>query len=131
MDVILDAKPDTAAQVNQVLVLRDFDLTTYAYGMNEEPARNFLKLVSAFEAPTPQFGYSSPEMTAGVDALRVASNPTELEAAYRKIAEVWTRDVPALVIAEIPEATIANKKVKGVAFVGSSNVSFANAWMTA
>ena len=59
----------------------------------------------------------------------MASTPAQLEAAYRTIAEVWTRDVPALVIAEVPEATIMNKKVKGVTFVGSSNVSFAQAWI--
>lgn len=131
MTVELDTSNDGVGITQKVLVQRDFDLTSYSFGMNDEAGRTYLKLAGAFGAngQPPQFGYTSDEMLQALDKLRVASTPEQREATFGEITEVWTRDVPAVPIAEIPEAVVHASNLHGIRYEGAAIVLFDKAWL--
>jgi peptide/nickel transport system substrate-binding protein len=128
MEVDLTNKP-TAEIVNQVLVLRDYDLVTWAYGMVDEFPANYVQLAGTFSAPAGRYGYSSPEMVAGIDKMRTAKSQDERVAAIKTVSEIWVRDMPAHVITAIPQALVHTPKLNGVTRNAGSNLMFDKAWL--
>jgi peptide/nickel transport system substrate-binding protein len=129
MDVATDTTKDTAGVVNQVLVLRDYDLATWALGWLDESDVNYLQLIGSFNEANPRYGYSSPDMTAGIDMLRTADTQDKRVAAYKKISEAWVRDLPGHVTTVIPQAMLYNPKVHDLVRTGQSITLFDKAWM--
>ncbi len=127
-EVELTNKP-TSEIVNQVLVLRDYDLVTWAYGMVDEFPANYVQLSGTFAAPAGRYGYSSPEMVAAVDKMRTARTQEERVAAVKGVSEIWVRDVPAHVITAIPQALVHTPKLHGVTRNAGSNLMFDKAWL--
>ena len=97
---------DTNGVVNRVLVRRDYDLATWAFGLLDESDNNYNQLLSTFASANPRYGYGSAEMDAAIDLLRTADTDAKRTEAYKKISEIWIRDAPAHVIAIVPQAIV-------------------------
>ena len=128
MDAELINKP-TSEIVNQVITLKDYDLTTWAYGMVDEFPANYVQLAGTFGAPSGRYGYSSPEMIAAVDKMRTASAQADRVAAVKTVSEVWIKDMPAHVITSVPQALIMTPKLQGAQRTAGSNVLFDKAFL--
>ena len=114
MDVQASNDTDINGVVAKVLTQRDFDLANWGLAMSDESDGNYTQLLGSFGSASKRYGYSSPEMDAGIEALRVADTDAKKIAAYKTISEIWIRDAPALVITYIPQAVIHNAKVQGI-----------------
>jgi hypothetical protein len=68
-------------------------------------------------------------MLAAVDQLRTADTDEKRVAAYRAIAEVWVRDVPAVVHTNIMQALIHSPKLHDAQRTAMSSVLFDKAWL--
>ena len=128
MEVELTNKP-TSEIVNQVIVLKDYDLATWAYGMVDEFPADYVQLAGTFAAPNGRYGYSTPEMIAAIDKMRTASSQTDRVAAVKAVSEIWVKDMPAHVITTIPQALITSPKLQGVARTAGSNLLFDKAFL--
>jgi peptide/nickel transport system substrate-binding protein len=124
MVVAVDTSKDTAGVVNQVLVLRDYDIATWALGWLDESDVNYLQMIGSFNTKNPRYGYANPEMEAAIELLRTADTQDKKVAAYKKISEIWVRDVPAHVTTVIPQAMVYSPKVHGLVRTGQSITLF-------
>ena len=127
-EVELQSKP-IADIVTQVLTNKDYDLSTWAYGMSDEIPANYVQLSGTFAAPNGRYGYSSPDMVAAVDKLRTAATDADRTAAYKAITEVWTRDVPAAVTYSAPSALLFTPKLQGAVRTAGANILFDKAFL--
>jgi peptide/nickel transport system substrate-binding protein len=129
MEVELDTAKPISGVVQQVLVQRDFDIATWGLGWLDESPVNYLQLVGSFLSTSPRYGYSSPDMDAAMDMLRVAETQEERVEAYRAVSEVWVRDVPGHVIATIMQAMLHRAEIHGLQRTGQSITLFHEAWL--
>jgi peptide/nickel transport system substrate-binding protein len=129
VQVDLDTSKDVASVQRQVRVERDFDVVSYAYGLSYNADETFAQLYRNLYSTISVFGYGSPDMDAGLDALRVADTKDKRVAAYKQIAQTWLRDVPAAPIAEIPQAWVHSPKLHGVQATAAVTVFFDKAWI--
>lgn len=127
-EVDLQTKPISEI-VTAVLTNKDYDLSTWAYGMSDEVPTNYVQLAGTFAAPNGRYGYSSPEMVTAVDKLRTASSAADRTAAYKAITEIWTRDVPALVTTSAPSALVFTPKLQGAVRTAGANILFDKAFL--
>ena len=128
IEVELISKP-IGEIVTQVLTNKDYDLSTWAYGMSDEIPANYVQLAGTFAAPIGRYGYSSPDMVAAVDKLRTAATDPDRTAAYKAITEIWTRDVPAAVTYSAPSALISSPKLLGAVRTAGANILFDKAFL--
>jgi peptide/nickel transport system substrate-binding protein len=126
--VDLQAKPISEV-VTAVLTNKDYDLTTWAYGMSDELPTNYVQLAGTFAAPAGRYGYSSPEMVAAIDLMRTASTDAQRTAAYAAVTKIWTRDVPAVVTTSAPTALIFSAKLHGAVRTAGANILFDKAYL--
>ena len=129
MEVTKQTDEDTNGVVNRVLVRRDFDLATWAYGLLDESDNNYNQLLSTFASANPRYGYGNAEMDAAIDLLRTADTDAKRTEAYKKISEIWVRDMPAHVIAIIPQAIVHTPKMHDIVRTGSSITLYDKAWL--
>jgi peptide/nickel transport system substrate-binding protein len=127
MDVELDTSKDIAGVVNQILVIRDYDITTWSIGLLDESDRNYHSLQSSWG--TGRYGYRSPDMDAAIDLLRTADTQDERVAAYRAVSEVWIRDMPAFVTGAVNQAVLHTPDLHGATRTAESTVLFDDAWL--
>jgi peptide/nickel transport system substrate-binding protein len=130
IDVAASNDTDVAGVVNKVLTTRDYDLANWGLGMSDESDGNYTQLLGSFGSQSKRYGYSSPDMDAGIEALRVADTDAKRIAAYKTISEVWIRDAPALVITYIPQAVITSPKVHGIVRTAQAVTLYDKAWMS-
>ncbi|HEV8297385.1 MAG TPA: ABC transporter substrate-binding protein [Acidimicrobiales bacterium] len=129
MEVALDTTKDTQQVVNQVLVLNDYDVVTWAYGLLDESDANYLQLKGTFNSAAPRYGYGNAEMDAAIDLLRVADTDAKRVAAYKAISEIWVRDVPAHVTTAIAQDLIHSPKLHDPQRTAASTILFDKAWL--
>ena len=120
---------DTNGVVNRVLVRRDFDLATWAYGLLDESDNNYNQLLSTFNSANPRYGYGSAELDAAIDLLRTADTDAKRIAAYKAISDVWIRDAPAHVLVNYSQAIASSTKVNGLVRTGASITLYKDAWL--
>ena len=130
MDVQASNDTDINGVVAKVLTQRDFDLANWGLAMSDESDGNYTQLLGSFGSSSKRYGYSSPEMDAGIEALRVADTDAKKIAAYKTISEIWIRDAPALVITYIPQAVIHSAKVHGIVRTAQAVTHYDKAWMS-
>jgi peptide/nickel transport system substrate-binding protein len=119
---------DTNAVVSKVLVQRDYDLATWAYGLLDESDNNYNQLNGTFAAGG-RYGFSSPEILAGIDGLRLADTDAKRTEAYKKISEAWIAGAPAHVLVNYDQTIASTQKLNGLVRTGSSIVLFDKAWL--
>ncbi|MEO8692634.1 MAG: ABC transporter substrate-binding protein [Acidimicrobiales bacterium] len=129
MDVTKQTDEDTTGVVNRVLVRRDFDLATWAYGLLDESDNNYNQLLSTFASSNPRYGYGNAEMDAAIDLLRTADTDAKRTEAYKAISVIWVRDMPAHTIAIIPQAIVSTPKMHDIVRTGSSITLYNKAWL--
>jgi peptide/nickel transport system substrate-binding protein len=127
-DVDLQTKPISEI-VTAVLTNKDFDLSTWAYGMTDEFPTNYVQLAGTFAAPNGRYGYSSPDMVSAIDKIRTAQSDADRVAAYKGVSDVWLRDMPAVVLAALPQSLISTNKLRGVTRTAGSNLIFDKAYL--
>ena len=129
MEVTKQTDEDTNGVVNRVLVRRDFDVATWAYGLLDESDNNYNQLLSTFASANPRYGYGNAEMDAAIDLLRTADTDAKRTEAYKQISIIWVRDMPAHVIAIIPQAIVSTPKMHDIVRTGSSITLYDKAWL--
>jgi ABC-type transport system substrate-binding protein len=130
MDVAFSNDTDVNGVVAKILTQRDYDLANWGLGMSDESDGNYTQLLGSFGSQSKRYGYSSPDMDAGIEALRVADTDAKKIAAYKTISEIWIRDAPALVITYIPQAVITSPKVHGIVRTAQAVTLYDKAWMS-
>ena len=120
---------DTNGVVNRVLVRRDYDLATWAFGLLDESDNNYNQLLSTFNSSNPRYGYGNAEMDAAIDLLRTADTDAKRTEAYKQISLIWIRDAPAHVIAIVPQAIVHTPKMHDIVRTGSSITLYDKAWL--
>ncbi len=115
--------------VNRVIVQKDYDATTWAYGMLDDFPSLYLQLVGTFASANPRYGYGNAEMDAALDKMRTASSDAERTAALKGVAEIWVRDVPAVVNMNIMQTWVHTPKLHDVYRTGASIVMLDKAWL--
>ena len=98
--------------------------------MSDESDGNYTQLLGSLGCASKRYGYCSPEMDAGIEALRVADTDAKKIAAYKTISEIWIRDAPALVITFIPQAVIHSAKVHGIVRTAQAVTLYDKAFIT-
>ncbi|HEX7096150.1 MAG TPA: ABC transporter substrate-binding protein [Acidimicrobiales bacterium] len=129
MNVQVDTTLTTQQVIAQVLVNRDYDLALWSHGIPDDPYGAYTQLIGAFDSRQKRYGYGTPEMDAAIDSLRVAETDIERVEAFRRIGELWVRDMPAAVIGVVPTAYMLNPDVHGVRRTGSAILVFDKAWI--
>jgi peptide/nickel transport system substrate-binding protein len=116
--------------VNRVIVQKDYDATTWAYGTLDDFPSLYLQLVGTFASNNPRYGYGNAEMDAALDKMRTATNDDERRAALKGVAEIWVRDVPAVVYGNIMQSWVHTPKLHGLYRTGASIVMLDKAWLS-
>jgi peptide/nickel transport system substrate-binding protein len=129
MEPQLDTTKDTQQIVAQVLVQNDYDIVTWAYGLLDESDGNYLQLLGTFNSKAPRYGYGNAEMDAAVDLLRVADTDAKRTEAYKKISEIWVRDVPAHITTTVMQSLVHSPKLHGAQRTAASSILFDKAWL--
>jgi peptide/nickel transport system substrate-binding protein len=130
IDASLDVGKDTNGQINQVLVLRDYDVTGWGIAISPDDGALWGLTQNLLSTSTSnRIGYKSPAVDTALKALRVAKTDDEKKALYKTIADNVANDVPVLPFAKIEEFIAWNSKVHGVRQVNRSGVLFDKAWI--
>jgi peptide/nickel transport system substrate-binding protein len=130
MTVELDTSKDTNAQITQVVVAKDFDVT--GWGMAIPPDDGAVWALAQNLASTStsnRIGFKSTVVDQALKDIRVAKTDAELKVAYKKIAEVMTAEVPVLPFAKIEEFIAWPSQIKGMRQTNRSGVVFDKAWI--
>ena len=114
MDVTVDNTKDTAGVVNQVLTLRDYDLASWGYAILDDVDAAYTALLASFNSKTLRYGYGTVEFDAAVELLRTADTDPKRVEAYKRVSEIWIRDLPAHVMTALPQGWIYTPKLHGV-----------------
>lgn len=129
IELLVDVSGGTEDQV-QALTSRDFDLACWGLLVTpDELGADALRQNLYSTLGTNRSGYESPEMDAALDALHVATDEETAQAAYRRIAELYARDLPFVVDAAIEEYVTWDDDVVGVTPGLGSVVHFDQAWL--
>jgi peptide/nickel transport system substrate-binding protein len=130
MDVQVDTTKDTANVVNQVLVLRDFDIATWSLSLLSDVDSSYTQLLASLSTTGgKRYGYSSPEMDAAIEMLRTADTDQKRVDAYKKVSEVWVRDQPTHVTTMLPQGLVMSPKLHGVDRTAYTGFLFSKAWL--
>jgi peptide/nickel transport system substrate-binding protein len=129
MDVQADTTKSTAEIVAQVLVQRDFDLATWGYSILSDADSAYPALSGSFGSKEKRYGYGTAEFDAAVDLLRTADTDAKRTEAFKKISELWVRDLPAHVITSLEQGLIFTPKLHGVQRTAYTNFIFDKAWL--
>jgi peptide/nickel transport system substrate-binding protein len=130
MDASLDVGKDTTAQVNQVGVLKDFDVTGWGISIAPDDGAQWgltQNLLST--SGSNRVGYKSAIVDQALRDLLTAKTDDEKKALYKKIAEQVAADVPILPFAKIEEFIAWNAKVHGVVQANRAGVYLDKAWI--
>jgi len=130
MTVTLDTGKDTNAQIAQVTGLKDFDVT--GWGMAIPPDDGAVWAVAQNFASTStsnRIGFKSTVVDQALKDIRQSKNDADTKAAYKKIAEVVTAEVPVLPFAKVEEFIAWPSNVKGMRQTNRSGVTFDKAWI--
>jgi len=128
--VDLDVGKTTTAQVAQVTVNKDFDVTGWGLAIPPDDGavwaltQNFLST-----SLSNRTGYKSTVMDQALRDARLAKNDTDAKAAYQKIAEALAADIPALPFAKVEEFIAWPASIKGMRQTNRSGVLFDKAWI--
>ena len=120
---------DTTQVVNKVLVQRDYDLTTWAYGLLDESDNNYNQLLSTFASANPRYGWGTPEMDAAIDLLRLADSDAKRTEGYKKISDLWVAGAQAHVLVNFNQNIAMTPKLNDVVRTGQSVVLFDKAYL--
>ena len=130
IDVVVDVTKDIAGQVNQYIVLRDFDLTCSGFPQSNDG--------NAFASMTQQFtpggasnrtGWNNPLVGDALRALKAATTDDGKKAALKIISEQYVKDVPFVVDAAIEEYIAYSSKVRGLMQTSGTEIYFDKAWI--
>jgi peptide/nickel transport system substrate-binding protein len=130
IDVTADLSLDTATATLRITVQHDYDLGNAGYSFGSSDRAYFI-LARQFQSDSPgnTIGYGSPDMDAALKEARVATTDAEKTAAYGKIATIFTRDVPSLVLDDYGEVIAWSKKVHGIVTTSDTVALFDKAWV--
>jgi ABC-type transport system substrate-binding protein len=112
-----------------VLVQRDFDLVTWGYSILSDADSAYPALSGSFGSADRRYGYGNAEFDAAVDLLRTADTDAKRTDAYRKISDIWNRDIPAHVITSLEQGLVFSPKLHGVQRTAYTNFIFDKAWL--
>jgi ABC-type transport system substrate-binding protein len=59
-------------------------------------------------------GYKSQAFDAALDEALAADTPDKSKAAYKKLSELWTSDIPSVSLSAVEEYVVWNPKVHGI-----------------
>jgi len=130
MTVTLDTSKDINGQIVQVTGLKDFDLT--GWGMAIPPDDGAVWALAQNLASTStsnRIGFKSTVVDQALKDIRQSKNDADTKAAYKKIAEVMTAEVPVLPWAKIEEYIAWPTNIKGMRQTNRSGVTFDKAWI--
>ena len=129
MDVTVDNTKDTAGVVNQVLTLRDYDLASWGYAILDDVDAAYTALLASFNSKTLRYGFGNADFDAAVELLRTADTDPKRVEAYKKVSEIWIRDLPAHVMTALPQGWIHSPKVHGVQRNAYTSYHLDKAWL--
>ena len=122
----ITATIETGKTLAQVQIEKDFDIyPAFAFGTSED--RLFEGLFGSLR--NNRYGYSNAEMDTALDALRIAATDSAKTAALKKIAEIWNRDLPAMVVGDGVRVLAYSPKLQGVQPTAFQAVEFGKAWL--
>jgi peptide/nickel transport system substrate-binding protein len=129
IELVLDVDGGTDEQV-QALVARDFDLACWGLQVTpDDLGADALRQNLYSTLGTNRSGYENADMDSALDALRVATDAPSKQAAYRRVAEVYARDLPFYVDAAIEEYLAWEDDVVDVTPTLGSVVTFERTWL--
>jgi peptide/nickel transport system substrate-binding protein len=122
----ITASIEAGKTLAQVQIEKDFDIYPgFAFGTSED--RLFEGLYGSLR--NNRYGYSNADMDAALDTLRVAATDTAKTAALKKIADVWNRDLPAVVVGDGVRIFTSISKLQGVQPTAFQAVEYTKAWL--
>jgi peptide/nickel transport system substrate-binding protein len=132
MDVDLNGTFDPPSLIAEVIIKRNYDLVVWGSAFGENPAQNLVAAQGSYSSAAAAAGFrgfSSAAMDEGIADLRVAVSDDEVTAAYKKIAEAWNADVPAVALNELKIAEITSAKLHGIKATSNSAILLDGAWV--
>jgi peptide/nickel transport system substrate-binding protein len=130
MTVTLDTSKTTVDQVAQVTVLRDFDVTGWGLAIPPDDGAVWALAQNFHSTGTSnRVGFKNATVDAALREIRQSKSDAETKAAYKKIADAITAEVPALPWAKIEEFIAWQSNVKGMRQTNRSGVLFDKAWI--
>jgi peptide/nickel transport system substrate-binding protein len=122
----ITATIETGKTLAQVQVEKDFDIYPgFAFGTSED--RLFEGLFGSLRIN--RYGYSNPDMDAALDTLRVASTDAAKTAALKTVAQLWNRDLPAVVVGDGVRVLAYSPKLHDVQPTAFQAVEYSKAWL--
>lgn len=129
MTVSLDISEDVTTATNQFLVARDYDVAVGSFGTSDSADNSYGQLVRLFTGDPLQYGCGSPERTAAIDRLRVATTDDARKAAFKTVSEILVKDIPYLHNADLEEVWVHTHKLHGLVLGAQSRVNLDKAWL--
>jgi len=130
MTVALDVSKDITGQINQLIVLKDFDVSGWGLAIPPDDgavwalAQNF-----ASTSTSNRIGFKNAVVDQALKDIRQAKTDDDKKAAFQKIAQVMTSEVPAVPWAKIEEYIAWPSNIHGVIQTDRSGVVFDKAWI--
>jgi peptide/nickel transport system substrate-binding protein len=116
--------------VADVITKKDYDLACWGLQMSPDDSAptqidQFLRSTSASN----RTGYSNPAMDAALTELQAASTDQTRTAAYKKVALLWSSDVPSVPIFHLIQGVFWNSNVMGMKGTGLTSVVLDKVWL--
>jgi peptide/nickel transport system substrate-binding protein len=130
MDPSLDVNVDTTAQINKVIVQKDFDVTGWGVAISPDDGALWGLTQNLFSTSTSnRIGYKNTAVDTALKSLRTATTDDQKKAAYKTIAEQVAIDIPILPFSKVEEFIVWKDNIHGVRQTNRSGVVFDKAWI--
>jgi peptide/nickel transport system substrate-binding protein len=127
-----DTQGDVNTVAQQYISNKDYDIVCGGLRIGEDDLQWTQSLYSFLgsDSPSNRVGYKNPEMDQAILALRDATTDGQRVEAYRRISELYVRDVPVLSLTARPEVIAASPKVQGLKQTVLGEVLLHEAWIS-
>jgi peptide/nickel transport system substrate-binding protein len=130
IDAPLDTSKDTAAQVQQVAIQRDFDVAGWGLAITADDGA-FASLAQNLGSASPsnRVGFKNAIFDQSLKDLRTAKSDDEKKAAFKRISEQVAAELPIFVWSKIESRIVYSQKLHGTQRNHSGVVLFHQAWL--
>jgi peptide/nickel transport system substrate-binding protein len=120
----------TAQATSRVIVDKNFDMASFGASVSDLDPFPILFLQLRTGSASNFSGYSSPDMDAAIDDLRIAPNADAAKSALRRINDVWNATVPFVNLYSVDQQIIYQPNVHGLVPSIDADVLFDKAWLS-
>src|SRR5690606_21297497 len=131
IELLVTNDTDVSGTIGAVITRKDYDIACWGLSVPADDGATFqVGYFFVSDGAANRTGYKNPEMDKALKDIRAASTDDERREAYKKVAELYTEDVPMLSLSATREYIAWDDSVRGIVPNQGTQVFLDKAWIS-